>query len=68
MRFSIIFGEPAFDEAKVKELLAAQWGDPGPRTAMADAQKFYVWTGTRGIAMLLPVDRGLWMVSVGLRD
>ena len=68
LRVSIIFGEPSFDEAKVKELIAAQWGDPGPRFAMKDGSKVFVWTGTKGIAMVVPADRGLWMASLGPLD
>ncbi len=67
-RFSILFGEPSMDEAKVKSLIAAEWGDPGPRMKMDKGDPAYVWTGTRGIAMVLPADRGLWMASIGLRD
>lgn len=67
-RFSIIFGDPAFNEPKVKDLVAAEWGDPGPRMRMADGTSRYVWTGTRGVAMVLPADGGRWMASVALLD
>jgi hypothetical protein len=68
VRFSILFGEASMDEAKVKSLVAAEWGDPGPRMKLEKGPPAYVWTGTHGIAMVLPADRGLWMASIGLRE
>jgi hypothetical protein len=61
---TVIFGNPAFGEQKVKDVIAKEWGDPGPKMPMGGGNSAYVWIGTRGIVMIVPVSGGLWSANL----
>jgi hypothetical protein len=67
VRLSIIFGDPAFGEEKVKDLIANEWGDPGAKQPLGGGQSAYVWIGTRGTAMVVPADGGRWLAGLSER-
>src|SRR5688572_23365592 len=64
VRLTVIFGDPAFGEQKVKDLIAKEWGDPGPKMDLGGGNSAYVWIGARGIAMIVPIQDGLWSANL----
>ena len=60
VRVSILFGDTAWDEDRVKTYVAGQHGDPGEKV---DGK--YVWIGNDGnLVVVLFGDGGRWMASL----
>ncbi len=62
-RATVIFGDPNYTEEQVKQLVAKQWGDPGPKQLIGSSN-CYAWEKNKSIVMILPADGGRHMVSM----
>jgi len=63
-RATIIFGDSKVTEDDVKAIVAAEWGDPGPKVEVGDT-KNYIWKGTNACFILIVTgDEGRVLVSI----
>lgn len=63
VRVSIIIGNPDFTEEQAKNLVAKEWGDPGPKQKIGN-DLLYKWKGSIGMIVILAADGGRQMISL----